>query len=80
MGVSGFAGRTLSPCQPWGENSLRESPGLAQLAATSPIETLLRSPRRIHAPLPAQQALAQAPSHPEPSPKLVPRRPTDCTA
>lgn len=49
-GASGLAGRTLFPCQSWGECSLREAPGLAQLAASFPAETLPRSPGGVRAP------------------------------
>lgn len=52
----------------------------AQLATSSPAETLPRSPGGICAPAPAQQTLAQWPSNQsDPSLILVLRRPTGCT-
>lgn len=81
VGASGLTGRPLPPCLPWRESTLREFPGLAQLAVSFPAETLPRSPGGVHAPPPSQQALAREPtSQPEPYPDLVLRRPTGCTA
>lgn len=74
MGPSGLTGRLPHPCLLGGESSLREVPGLAQLAASFPNHTLPRSPGGVHAPAPAQQAQG-LPSQPETFPSCSPGDP-----